>query len=211
MTQTSKTSVSQEIYRYTGSKISSLQTQFLSGVPSARAKLAQFRHAFSAPAGTSMEVLSEVLEGLPESLQGKSDHLSAPEHAVYTALLLYSLHQQSKAQPMHVSRSADNHSVGFGAAIRRLEYLKGGGDNSGSKSPTRRRFDAIATSKDFEETTYHLRGIIRQLRDQNIPLDYAALATDLFLLQSPNYANGVRTRWFRDFYRTLVETEQATS
>ena len=65
----------------------------------------------------------------------------------------------------------------------------------------RARFTAIGTASTWDETVYHARGIIQQLRAFAVPLDYGRFAGDLYLLRKPSSADRVRLAWGRDFYR----------
>lgn len=46
-----------------------------------------------------------------------------------------------------------------------------------------------------------MRGMVQLLRSQDIPLDYPALAEDLFWFQIPSQRAKVCLRWGQDFYR----------
>lgn len=53
----------------------------------------------------------------------------------------------------------------------------------------------------MKELSHHMRGMVQLLRSKNIPLDYPALAEDLFWYQQPEHQAQVRLRWGQDFYR----------
>ena len=134
---------------------------------------------------------------------------SYDEQAVYTALTLYALHQQSKIEPMH----ADGPSLGTAlAALARAD----GAD--GPSEPVVRRFNALVTADSSAETRWHLRSLIGQLRAHGIPLDYGLLAADLAALagrarkgESPGAARRrVQLQWSRAFSRT-PKPESATT
>ena len=68
----------------------------------------------------------------------------------------------------------------LGRAIRKL--LDPG--EAPEDSSVLRRFNALATANGMPERVHYLRGIVQLLRAKGIPLDYAQLAVDLYLLQS---------------------------
>lgn len=178
-----------EIARFIGHKIQWI-SQSGQETP---ALLAALRRGIGHEPGNDPALWPIIFEDMPEDMLSKYDTPTRAEWAVHTALTLFALHQQSKdpsAEPMHVEGRR------LGQALNRLA----GGDEEAVKR-IKRRFDAMATADRMPETVYHLRGLIQLLRAQDIPLDYAALGRDLYLLQSPSQAPGVRLRWGQDFYR----------
>ena len=154
----------------------------------ARAARAKLRRAAGKPPGTTPEVWDITITGAPVELDSQGGNPSREETAVHTALTLYALHRQSK------DASMSTEDVSFGAAVARLR----GDDN---EEAIKRRFNAVATSVDFTELAYHARGIVSLLRSKEIKLDYPRFASDLYWFQFPEYADRVRLRWGRDFYR----------
>ena len=75
----------------------------------------------------------------------------------------------------------------------------------------RRRVEQMATAVEIQGVSQHLRGIVQLLRAGGIPLDYAALAHDLYQYQFPEAVAGVRLRWAQDFYRRPLEDEDNTN
>ena len=157
-----------------------------------RAVLAKLRRGIDKPPGSMPELWPITLDGLPDVLTGKTGGPTKGEWAVYTALTMFALHQQSKdmkGKPMH----RDGESLGV--SVRRLAK------EENAEARIKRRFDAVATADSPEEIANHLRGLIQLLKSEDIPLDYAMLAEDLFVFQFPEGRDGVRLRWGRDFYR----------
>ncbi|WOC11282.1 type I-E CRISPR-associated protein Cse2/CasB [Gordonia sp. MP11Mi] len=123
------------------------------------------------------------------------------EQGVYLALTLYALHQQSKGDPMHVDGPT------LGTALGTLARPAG---SDGPSDAVIRRFNALVTADTAEETRWHLRSLIGQLRARGIPLDYGRLATDLAALAGRDWKGDapgdarrrVQLRWSRDFSRT---------
>jgi len=76
------------------------------------------------------------------------------------------------------------------------------------RDANKRRFCVAVTAADLQGLSWHLRGIIQQLRGNNIPLDYSALATELYWYQYPNKIPDIRLRWGQDFYRSIEAKEK---
>jgi CRISPR system Cascade subunit CasB len=138
--------------------------------------------------------LAPVLDAIPEAQAGRR----AIEAACHHALALYATHQQSRSQPMHVRDPAGRRDS-LGRACRQLsaELTRRGRSDAG----VTRRFQAGATADSVEELTGHLRGLIPQLRENTVPLDYVQLAQDLASWDRPVTRAWVRRRWGLDFYR----------
>ena len=166
--------------------------------------LATLRRAHNHAPGADPELWELVIAPVEAetTLTEMSRRRDQAEQAIHTALCLYATHQQSRADPMHVS------GIGFGTAVGRLEALRPAKDDG--LSPVRRRFNAVATSSDPAETAHHLRGLVAQMRGDNIGLDYARLARDLFLLAHPGAADSVRRQWGRDLYHRPALTPPPT-
>lgn len=134
----------------------------------------------------------EVIGGLPEALKGRGDHPSRFEQAAFTALCLFGSHQQGRRdQAMH-QMGKEHH---LGRALRRLA----GNEPEPDKAVTR-RFVSLGAARDFDSASYALRGLVSQLRQARIPLDYGRLASDLASLQSRDTADRVRQRWGRQYF-----------
>jgi CRISPR system Cascade subunit CasB len=68
------------------------------------------------------------------------------------------------------------------------------------------RFAALGTASDFHEISHYARQLITQLRAVSLPLDYGTLAKQLYCLQVPSLADGVRLAWGRDFAQAPTAT-----
>ncbi|EID14938.1 type I-E CRISPR-associated protein Cse2/CasB [Mycolicibacterium phlei] len=172
-------------------RLQRLQADYLGGAPHARATLAKLRRAVGKPAGAVPEVWAYTIGFVPAALTWDRDEPSHAEQAAHAAMTLYALHQQAMPVPAHVR------GVSFGAAVARLAR----GDGSREAAVTR-RFMSVATAISIEEILVHVRGLITQLRGEQLGFDYARLADDLYQLLNPQYAGSVRLAWGRDFYRT---------
>lgn len=167
----------------------------------ARAALANLRRGIGKAPGALPQLWGLTLEGLPEGLYSRDGQPTRAEWAVYTALTLYALHQQGQDLKTKCMYRPDS---SLGRAVRRLAPTQD------DLPRVKRRFDAAATAHSPAECAHHLKGLVQQLRAEDIPLDYPALAEDLYFFQFPGAQDGVRLRWGQDFYRVLTE-EQANS
>ena len=129
---------------------------------------------------------------------------SRAEWAAYIALTLFAVHQQGNdpaVSPMHCA------GCPLGRAVRRLVPA----DDVDAEIRILRRFEQMATAVEIQGVSQHLRGIVQLLRAGGIPLDYAALAHDLYQYQFPEAVAGVRLRWAQDFYRQPLEDKDNTN
>lgn len=119
--------------------------------------------------------------------------LERAENALHAALTLWAFHQQSRSAPMH-RRHTRERPAGLGAAVRRLMPA------DGLNEPVRKRLVRAGTAPDLATLTQRLRDIVALLRRDDIPLDYALLAGQLYLWQWPDGPAAVRRRWGRSFH-----------
>lgn len=160
----------------------------------ARAMLARLRRGVGTVPGDMPELWGVTFSGMAEEMLSTCGAPTKEEWAVHIALTMFALHQQGhdvKTQCMH------RQGQSLGKALRRFCM----GDEEARKR-IKRRFDAVATADNIGEAAYHLRGLIQLLRSESIPLDYAALAGDLYFFQIESTAPSVRLAWGQDFYRT---------
>lgn len=111
------------------------------------------------------------------------------QRAVYGALTLWALHQQSKGEDMHEDRGNN-----VGAAVRRL-MPSGEIDDQ-----LRKRLVRAAAAPNFAQLLVRLRGIVQLLRQKGVAMDYAELASQLYRWQQPGGAAAVRREWGRGFH-----------
>jgi CRISPR system Cascade subunit CasB len=117
------------------------------------------------------------------------EDLSRAEAAMFLAVTLYALHQQSR-------RDRGMHQTGaeLGTAVRRLM------SDGDIDEPIRRRFVRVGLAPNVDALAYRLREIISLLRSESIPLDYVALARQLYLAQTAGGMRRVRQTWGRGFH-----------
>ena len=175
--------------------------QWLWGLPEnqRRAELAKLRRGIGHAPGELPDLWGSLLQGMPASFYGTNGP-SHEEWAVYLALTLYALHQQSN-DTVCMSQLGCT----LGRAVRRLAEQTVASGQDWTESSVLRRFNALATADSMPEVSHHLRGMIQLLRREGIPLDYPQLAEDLYQYQFVDGAPNVRLRWGRDLYASPTE------
>lgn len=204
--------------KYAMSKIIPLQMSYLSSNNAsstrARATLARLRR-LNAATGTSWFSAGDQLfdqwpcEELAElgASHKDEDRMARTLEAV---LGLYAIHQQSSGVGRAVvwrkggddDGSSDRRDASFGKCCRKIKA------DLSEASGVRNRLAAIEAASDFEGILYGVRGLIRLMRSSDDlssqPLDYYALAQDLYLLQTSDSARDeVFSRWSKDYFSRL--------
>ena len=175
------------VYQYAKYKLEGLQSKEEMSAAT-RGILAALRRGIGKAPGELPELWGMLFDRINDDLVGK-DGPSNAEWAVYTALTLYALHQQSNTKPMH------KEGVSIGTAAAGLV------EQEEDTPRILKRLHLIATAVSPEDLAYHLRGVVTLLRTKEIALDYARLAKELFLFHTEEYGNSIRLAWGRDFYR----------
>lgn len=178
------------VYKYTLSVVEELQR--IKNEPEGRGKLANLRRGIGKHPGEIPEIWGIIFgnEKFPDELCGVKK-ASEAEMAIYTALTLYALHQQSKEVPVHME------GISFGRAAAKLC------DNEDDQERILRRINLVVTAVSMQDLAYHLRSMVQLMKTKDIQLDYARLARDIYSFSAPNMANNVKLSWGRDFYREL--------
>ena len=171
------------------------------GSASSGAQLAALRRGLGKAPGSVPEIWGLTLEGLPEDLRGGARERE--ELAIHLALTHFAFHQQSKKASMH------NPDVRFGQAVRSLAVIQMTSEKDPHQTPAYRRFTTLAAARGLTAATTHLRGLIGQMRANDISFDYGRFVDDLYWLQVPSTAVTVQRAWGRDFHH-LNKPEQAT-
>jgi len=172
-----------EVYQYTVSKLEYLQR--IANTRKGRAMMANLRRGVGKQAGELPELWEMIFDRMPEKLLGKNQ----AEWAVYTALTLYAMHQQSCEQNMNQEKI----SVGLASA----KLVK----NEDDTERILKRLNLVVTAVSPEDLAYHLRSIIQLLRQEEIALDYAKLAKELYLFQYEENTSVIGLNWGRDFWQ----------
>ncbi|MEU1128328.1 type I-E CRISPR-associated protein Cse2/CasB [Streptomyces sp. NPDC005900] len=211
MTTLTATTPVQRVSALTGRLIIPLQRGYLNDESHAVAALARLRRG----AGKDVSQMPD-LWGLADTgplhdrpAEGgrplsESDLLRA-ENAVYAALTLWALHQQSRGTAMHRPGS-DTAPRALGAAVRQLM------PPGEIAELIRKRLVRAATAPGLTTLNQRLRELVLLLRGSDIALDYALLAGQLYSWQEPSGREAVRRMWGRSFhsYRAPDQNEAGT-
>lgn len=153
-----------------GAVISSLQTRFLAGDPTARAEIARLRAGAGRDPLNSPTVVGSACRYLPEECRSNGEHLTDYEKAVTAAVCLWALHMQGQHTPAHVTGTS------IGTAVR----IAARNDGSGLETSTLRRpWDLAMSSTSMATTATYLRQVVARIKKQGVGFDYAGLAKDL--------------------------------
>lgn len=163
--------------------------------PRQRAILATLRKGAGKEIGEVSNATAVILDGFPEEMMSYSFEASYVENAVYIALTLYAVHQQGrdpKGESMH------KYGISLGKAVRMMIPP----NEKPANSSIAKRFFRVCSAGNIAEVSEHLRGLVRLLKSNGIPLDYVQLAKELYWLQFPDIAPKIKLKWGEDFYRT---------
>ncbi|KES03759.1 CRISPR-associated protein [Streptomyces toyocaensis] len=190
--------VHQRVAELTATHIGSWQEGYLNDRSQAVAALARLRRGAGREAGETPDLWNLIdTDALHASTAGtrllSEQEMVRAENALHAALTLWAFHQQSRGAPMH-RRHTRERPGGLGAAVRRLMPA------DGVDEPVRKRLVRAGTAPDLVALTQRLRDIVALLRREDIPLDYALLAGQLYLWQWPDGPAAVRRRWGRSFH-----------
>ncbi|WP_272945904.1 type I-E CRISPR-associated protein Cse2/CasB [Streptomyces collinus] len=119
--------------------------------------------------------------------------MARAEDALHVALTLYALHQQSRRTGMYQADRPDRRR-GLGAAVRRM--MKPGE----IAPPIHKRLGRAGTAADLTTCAQRLRDIVVLLRLEDIELDHALPAGQLYTGQRPGGADTVRRERGRSFH-----------
>lgn len=191
-----------EIVRFTYRKLAYVRAAAQTG--EGKGILATLRKGTGHEPGDMPELFGILLDDMPEEFMSETIQPTKEEWACFTALTLYAMHQQGndvKTAPMDTE---DAVSIGKAMADFALS-LK----DSNAKKRMAVKLQALASSKDMGEFSYHLRNVIKLLKTKGIRLNYAELAGDIYYYQIPEYKSGVFLKWGQDFYRKMKKENDA--
>ncbi|MEV5396269.1 type I-E CRISPR-associated protein Cse2/CasB [Streptomyces cellulosae] len=190
--------VHQRVAELAATHIGPWQEGYLNDRPQAVAALARLRRGAGREAGETPDLWNLIDTGALHTSEAGTralgeQELGRAENALHAALTLWAFHQQSRGTPMH-RRHTRERPTGLGAAVRRLMPA------DGVDEPARKRLVRAGTAPDLVSLTQRLRDIVALLRREDIPLDYALLAGQLYCWQWPDGPAAVRRRWGRSFH-----------
>ncbi|MFJ9480298.1 type I-E CRISPR-associated protein Cse2/CasB [Streptomyces mirabilis] len=198
-TATAPPTVCRRVEQLAGERITALQRGYLADEAKAVTALARLRRGAGREAGQLPDLWNLVdTTPLHEPHDGaralNERELVCAEDALHVALTLWALHQQSRREArMHESGSRAK-PRGVGAAVRRM--MKPGEIDE----PLRKRLVRVGTAPDLTTLAQRLRDIVLLLRRDQVPLDYALLAGQLYRWQQPGGPDDVRREWGRSFH-----------
>ena len=191
MTKTKETKADQ-VYKYTSSKLKMLWEDSDTGY--GKGMLATLRRGIGRKPGDLPELWGILFDRIPPELLGKK----SAEWAVYTALTLYAMHQQSNDQCMNVK------NVSLGMAMAQFAET-----DEDKQRRIIQSLHLVATARSPYDLAYHFRSVIQILKSKPVGLDYSILAKELYIMiynmASGNDFAAVAIRWGRDFYRYIYE------
>lgn len=158
-----------------------------------RRDLAILRRGAGRAPGECPEIFGILFDEFPEELLSKNGKPTQGEWAAASALCLFALHQQG--MDLH-EKLMNQEKCSLGGAVRKLAT-----DDDKMES-VRRRFNQLLSAPDIRSCTYYLRTLIQMLNAKEIPVDYPALAKDLFWFQYPEGRQRVIFHWGEEFYHT---------
>ncbi len=190
--------VHQRVAELAATHIGPWQEGYLHDRSQAVAALARLRRGAGREAGEMPDLWNLIdIDALHTPATGTralgEQELVRAENALHAALTLWAFHQQSRGTPMH-RRHTRERPGGLGAAVRRLMPA------DGIDEPVRKRLVRAGTAPDLVSLTQRLRDIVALLRREDIPLDDALLAGQLYCWQWPDGPAAVRHRWGRSFH-----------
>ncbi|MGW3355604.1 type I-E CRISPR-associated protein Cse2/CasB [Streptomyces bungoensis] len=188
----------ERVARLAAGHIAALQRGYLDDQPHAIAALARLRRGAGREAGQLPDLWALIdtgpLHKTPDGARPLNEsELTRAEDALHVALTLYALHQQSRRAGMYQAGRPDR-PRGLGAAVRRM--MKPGEIDG----PVHKRLVRAGTAPDLAVLAQRLRDIVVLLRREDIELDYAQLAGQLYTWQWPGGADTVRREWGRSFH-----------
>ena len=165
-----------------------------------KASFANLRRGVGKAPGELPQLWGEFLLDMPEKLFGRDGQPSREEWAIYTALTLFALHQQGHdpgTEPMHCDGQR------LGTAVGQLVKWENEEQFKSDLNRVLRRLNAAATTDSMPALAHYLRGLVQLLSADSIPLDYTALAGDIY-----EYQAQIRLRWGQDFYGTIYKASK---
>ncbi|MFC1420862.1 type I-E CRISPR-associated protein Cse2/CasB [Streptacidiphilus cavernicola] len=176
-----------------GAEVKRLQSGYLRDRPDAVAALARLRRGAGKDAAGIADLWGLIdLQTLYTDMTLRQEEA---ENAVYAAMALWALHQQSRSTGMHRPGGDE-----LGTAVRRLmppgEILE----------PIRKRFVRAGAAPTLAALAVKLREITTLLRVEEISLDYALLADQLYRWQLRGGPDEVRRSWGRSFHAHRPKT-----
>ena len=167
---------------------------------STKALLANMRNSADKDISNNVDALAYVFSNLSYGEDDRGGELSYMEQAIFTAIQMYAIHQQSNVESvLKFGNNDENES-------REKKYKANIGDalatlRSDESESIDKRFNAMITATNFNKLSYHLRQMIKILKSKSdAKVDYAKLAEDLYWFMIGRKEE-VRLSWARSYYK----------
>ena len=167
---------------------------------STKALLANMRNSADKDISNNVDTLAYVFSNLSYGEDDRYVELSYMEQAIFTAIQMYAIHQQSNVESVLKFGSDDENES------REEKYKANIGDalatlRSDESESIDKRFNAMITATNFNKLSYHLRQMIKILKSKSdAKVDYAKLAEDLYWFMMGRKEE-VRLSWARSYYK----------
>lgn len=164
--------------------------------PRTKGLLANIRNSINKDSSFNMDALALVFENIPDEFLGFGKDLNDYEKAILTAVQMYALHQQARTDSvLKLDYKEGDRRRNLGDALGLMRK------NEDDPKSIDRRFNAMITSRNFDELSHHLRQMIKLLKAKSdAKVDYASLADDLYWFLK-NQRQGIKIKWSRSYYK----------
>lgn len=169
---------------------------------STKALLANMRNSADKDISNNVDALAYVFSNLSYGEDDRGGELSYMEQAIFTAIQMYAIHQQSNVESVLKFGNNDENESGE----KKNKYKANIGDalatlRSDESESIDKRFNAMITATNFNKLSYHLRQMIKILKSKSdAKVDYAKLAEDLYWFMIGRKEE-VRLSWARSYYK----------
>ena len=169
---------------------------------STKALLANMRNSADKDISNNVDTLAYVFSNLSYGEDDRYVELSYMEQAIFTAIQMYAIHQQSNVESVLKFGNEDENE----SREKKKKYKANIGDalatlRSDESESIDKRFNAMITATNFNKLSYHLRQMIKILKSKSeAKVDYAKLAEDLYWFMIGRKEE-VRLSWARAYYK----------
>lgn len=169
---------------------------------STKALLANMRNSADKDISNNVDALAYVFSNLSYGEDDRGGELSYMEQAIFTAIQMYAIHQQSNVESVLKFGNDDENE----SEEKKNKYKANIGDalatlRSDESESIDKRFNAMITATNFNKLSYHLRQMIKILKSKSdAKVDYAKLAEDLYWFMIGRKEE-VRLSWARSYYK----------
>lgn len=169
---------------------------------STKALLSNMRNSADKDISNNVDALAYVFSNLSYGEDDRYGELSYMEQAIFTAIQMYAIHQQSNVESVLKFGNEDENE----SREKKKKYKANIGDalatlRSDESESIDKRFNAMITATNFNKLSYHLRQMIKILKSKSeAKVDYAKLAEDLYWFMIGRKEE-VRLSWARSYYK----------